>query len=138
MNLIKYFEKAAFTFCAIIIVVFVINEAVEIVYTFYTSLSTTNSLSELLLYKEESNYILKSIFNIFIGLELLETIKVYFEKHAIQGELILLIGLTAISRKLITMDYAQTAGIETIGLGILIAALGLGYYLIKKTKSKEQ
>jgi len=30
-NLIKYFEKAAFIFCAVIIALFVVSEAVEIV-----------------------------------------------------------------------------------------------------------
>ncbi len=140
MNLIKYFEKAAFVFCAVIIALFVVFVAVEIVYGFFASLATTSSFSDLLLLynQQESNHILKSIFNIFIGLELLQTIKMYFDEKVIQGEMILLIALTAISRKLITMDYAQAAGIEIIGLGILVAGLGLGYYLIKKTRSKEE
>ena len=138
MKLINYFEKAAFVFCAIIIVLFVVSEAVEIIYLFYITLTSPNSFSELLIsYNDKSSYIVKSVFNIFIGLELLQTIKMYFDEKLIRGEMILLIGLTAISRKLITMDYAQTAGMETIGLGILIAALGLGYYLINKTRSME-
>lgn len=136
MNLIKYFEKAAFIFCGVIIALFVVSEAVEVVYSIFISLVTTTSFNELLLHDTETDQIIKMIFNIFIGLELLQTIKMYFEEKVIRGEMILLITLTAISRKLITMDYAHTEGIENIGLGILIAALGLGYYLIKKTDSK--
>ena len=138
MNLIKYFEKAAFIFCAVIIALFVVSEAVEIVHVIFTSLATTTSFNELLLHDTETDQIIKTIFNIFIGLELLQTIKMYFEEKVIRGEMILLIGLTAISRKLITMDYSQTAGMETIGLGILIAALGLGYYLINKTRNNKE
>jgi len=70
-------------------------------------------------------------------LELLQTIKIYFEEHSIHGELILLIGITAIYRKLITMDYEQTAGMETIGLGVLIAAFRVGvlsYYKNEKQR----
>lgn len=138
MNLIKYFEKAAFYFCAVIIALFVVSEAVEIVHVIFTSLAKTTSFNELLLHDTETDQIIKTIFNIFIGLELLQTIKMYFEEKVIRGEMILLIGLTAISRKLITMDYSQTAGMETIGLGIIIAALGLGYYLINKTRNNKE
>lgn len=138
MKLIKYFEKGAFFFCGVIIALFVVREAIEIVYLFYFNFRTTNSFIDKLLYEQESNSILKSVFNIFIGLELLQTIKMYFDIHEIRGEMILLIALTAISRKLITMDYAQEEGMETIGLGILIAALGFGYYIIKKTRNKEE
>ncbi|MBK9715948.1 MAG: phosphate-starvation-inducible PsiE family protein [Saprospiraceae bacterium] len=138
MNLIKYFEKAAFIFCGFIIGLFVVSEAVEVVYSIYSSLVTTTSSNELLLHDTETDQIIKSIFNIFIGLELLQTIKMYFEEKVIRGEMILLIALTAISRKLITMDYAQSGGMENIGLGILIAALGLGYYFINKTNSKRE
>ncbi len=136
MNLIKYFENVAFIFCAGIIALFVVSEAVEIIFIIYTSFSTTTSFNELLIHDTETDQIVKTIFNIFIGLELLQTIKMYFEEKLIRGEMILLIALTAISRKLITMDYAQTAGMDTIGLGILIAALGIGYYLINKSSSK--
>lgn len=136
MNLIKHFEKVAFIFCAVIIALFVVSEAVEVVYSIYISLVTTTSFNELLMHDTETDQIIKTIFNIFIGLELLQTIKMYFEEKVIRGEMILLIALTAISRKLITMDYAHIAGMETIGLGILVAALGLGYYFIKKTDSK--
>lgn len=138
MNLIKYFEKAAFIFCAVIIALFVVSEAVDVIYSIYTSLVTTTSFHELLIHDTETDQVIKTIFNIFIGLELLQTIKMYFEEKLIRGEMILLIALTAISRKLIIMDYAHTAGMENIGLGILIAALGLGYYFIKKTNSKRE
>jgi uncharacterized membrane protein (DUF373 family) len=69
---------------------------------------------------------------VLIGIELLDTIKVYFKKHNIHVEVVLLVALIAIARKVILMDFSKYSGLEIIGIAGVIIALSLGYYFIKK------
>jgi len=69
---------------------------------------------------------------VLIGIELLDTIKVYFRKHDIHVEVVLLVALIAIARKVILMDFEKYTGLEVLGIAAVIIALALGYYFIKK------
>ncbi len=79
---------------------------------------------------------LLNVFGVFllvlIGIELLDTIKVYFRRHVIHVEVVMLVALIAISRKIIVMDYIQYTGFELLGIASIIVALAGGYFLIKK------
>lgn len=80
---------------------------------------------------------LLNVFGVFllvlIGIELLDTIKVYFKKHIIHVEVVMLVALIALSRKIIVMDYVKYTGLELLGIATIIVALAGGYFLIKKT-----
>lgn len=80
--------------------------------------------------------VLMDLFGVFllvlIGIELLDTIKVYFKKHEIHVEVVMLVAIIAIARKIILMDYTKYSGLEIIGIAATVIALALGYYLIKK------
>lgn len=80
--------------------------------------------------------VLMDLFGVFllvlIGIELLDTIKVYFKKHEIHVEVVMLVAIIAIARKIILMDYSKYTGLEVIGIAATVIALAFGYYLIKK------
>ena len=80
---------------------------------------------------------LMGLFGVFllvlIGIELLDTIKVYFKKHVIHVEIVLLVAIIAVARKVIVMDFDKYGGLEIIGIGLLLLAMAGGYFLIKKT-----
>jgi uncharacterized membrane protein (DUF373 family) len=67
---------------------------------------------------------------VLIGLELLETIKAYLDKREFHVEIIILVAIIAIARKVILLD-ATTAG-ELAGIALIIIALCGGYYLIRR------
>ncbi len=67
---------------------------------------------------------------ILIGLELLETIKAYLDRKEFHVEIIILVAIIAIARKVILLGSA-TAG-ELIGIALIIIALCGGYYLIRR------
>ena len=71
---------------------------------------------------------------ILIGLELIDTIKVYMKENRIRVEAILLVAIIAISRKVILFDpFEKGIGdLPIIGVAATIIALCGGYYLIKK------
>ncbi|MFP4064650.1 MAG: phosphate-starvation-inducible PsiE family protein [Bacteroidales bacterium] len=80
---------------------------------------------------------LMQVFGVFllvvIGIELLDTIKVYFKKNVIHVEVVMLVAIIAIARKIIVMDFDIYGGTEIIGIAAIMLALAAGYYLIKKT-----
>ena len=80
---------------------------------------------------------LMKVFGVFllvvIGIELLDTIKVYFKKNVIHVEVVMLVAIIAIARKIIVMDFDVYGGTEIIGIAAIMIALAAGYYLIKKT-----
>jgi uncharacterized membrane protein (DUF373 family) len=81
---------------------------------------------------------LLEIFSIFllilIGIELVETIKVFFTEQIIRVEVVLLVGIIAITRKVIVLDIKTVPSLSLIGIGVIVVALTCGYYLIKKSR----
>jgi uncharacterized membrane protein (DUF373 family) len=69
---------------------------------------------------------------IVLGLELLETLRVYFTQHRVRLEIILVVAIIAVGRHVITLDFSHLSGPEIIGIAALILALTCGYYRFKK------
>lgn len=69
---------------------------------------------------------------ILIGIELLESLKVYLSKDKIHVEVIFSIALIAVSRKVITLEMTKLPEMTLIGIAAIIISLAVGYYLIKK------
>ena len=71
-------------------------------------------------------------FMILIGLELIETIKVYLSKEVIPVEIIFLVAIIAVTRKVIILDFKNLDPITLIGMAAIIIALSVGYYVVKQ------
>ena len=76
--------------------------------------------------------------NVLIGIELFETVKLYLKENVFHGEVILIVGLIAISRKVIILDYSNENPLTIIAMALLIAAMTLGYFLIKKSRANDK
>lgn len=70
-------------------------------------------------------------FIILIGFELVETVEMYFKDNVIHAEVVLLVAVIAVSRKVILLDLEKYDPLAIIGLGAIIIALGGCYWLIK-------
>jgi len=79
---------------------------------------------------------LMDLFGVFmlvlIGIELLDTIKVYLHSNIVHVEVVVLVAIIALARKVIALKTENMSGDKIIGLAVLIVALGLTYYLIKR------
>ncbi|MFL0801213.1 MAG: phosphate-starvation-inducible PsiE family protein [Agarilytica sp.] len=71
-------------------------------------------------------------FIILIGFELVETVEMYFKENVIHAEVVLLVAVIAVSRKVILLDLEKYDPLAIIGLGVIIFTLGSCYFLIKK------
>lgn len=90
----------------------------------------------------ESDYLLidlqklMDLFGVFllvlIGIELLDTIKVYLRRNVVHVEVVVLVGIIAISRKVVVMKIEELSGLTIIGLGVLVISMAIAYYLIKR------
>jgi len=69
---------------------------------------------------------------VLIGHELLESIKTYLLEDKIHAEVIFLVAIVAVSRKIIILDYKTTTPEMLYGMAAVIVALGLGYFLVRK------
>lgn len=76
-------------------------------------------------------------FIILIGFELVETVEMYFKENIIHAEVVLLVAVIAVSRKVILLDLEKYDPLAIIGLGVIILALGGCYCLIKLSYRNE-
>jgi uncharacterized membrane protein (DUF373 family) len=85
------------------------------------------------------NHEILTIFGFFllvlIGIELLDTIKAYIKKQEIHVEIIVLLAIIAVARKIILLDPYGDIPISDLtlgGMGVVVICLAGAYYLLKK------
>jgi uncharacterized membrane protein (DUF373 family) len=72
---------------------------------------------------------------IMIGVELVETIKTYFNERVVHVEVVLEVALIAIARKVIIVDVKEFSAESILGIAALVLALSAGYYLQRRARS---
>jgi uncharacterized membrane protein (DUF373 family) len=97
----------------------------------------------------DGRYILESnelaqIFGYFllvlIGIEFLDSVLTYLRDNVMHVEVIVMVAIIAVARKIILLESDSTET-HVIGLGFMIMALGISYYLIRRSnreKDKEE
>ena len=130
-SFIAYINKIEKLILIIILIIFsflLLLSLVDIVYEIIMELKTR----PFLIIKADSLMDLFSFFLIvLIGLELLETIKAYLRDDVLHVELVLLLAIIAVSRKVIIWNFDKYGTEELIGLAIMVVALSLSYFLLK-------
>lgn len=69
---------------------------------------------------------------ILLGLELLEIVKAYLRDDVFHVEVVMIVAIIAISRKVIVLDIKNYAGSQLIGLALILSSLVGGFFLLKK------
>ena len=67
---------------------------------------------------------------VLIGVELLETVKMYLTKKTVHVEVVFTVAMIAIARKVVILDIKEVPSLTLIGIGTIIMALSAGYYLL--------
>lgn len=91
----------------------------------------------LLLNIEEMLFVFGFFLMVLIGIELMETVKIYLEEETVHVEVILMVAIIAISRKVIIMDIKKVEALDLLGIAAIIVALSSGYFLINRGRKKE-
>lgn len=125
-------EKTIYYILSVLILLFVVYEVLDLIYLFYVEVSQA-SISE------NRSLALKGVplfFNIIIALEILETFKGNTDNILNKVKIILLIALTAISRKVIVMDVKHIDFQIELGISILIFTICIGYFFLNSSLKK--
>jgi len=131
-NYLKNFEKYIFYFLITILAIYILVEVVTLVYFFFTGLFTIESGKILFFSKDEGEKIIPAFFGILIALELIDTFKIYLKENEIKAQHLIVIGIIAVSRKLLVLDFAHGNPMTNISIAALIVGLALAYFLLKK------
>ena len=73
---------------------------------------------------------------ILIGIELLETFSIYIRERAINVQVVLLVAMIALARKVIILDAEEIQSLTLFAIGFVILALAAGYYMVKRSQDE--
>lgn len=73
---------------------------------------------------------------VLIGIELLETMKVYLEEKSVNVEIMFLVAMIAVTRKVVILDLKEVGPMGVFSIAAIILALSAGYYALKKASPK--
>jgi len=134
LELVNKFERIVYAALMLLLMIVLGFSIVELCWLLVINLTNPPPM---LLENHELTNVLGVFLLILIGVELLDTIKAYFKENAIHFEIVILLAIVAISRKVILLDPSSAPqpefiGMELIGIGVVVLGLAGAYFLIKK------
>lgn len=83
---------------------------------------------------------LQELFGLFlvilIGIELLDTVKAFLKEEMVHVEIVVLVAIIAISRKVIVWEFSEYNIMQLFGLAAMLLALALTYAIIKRASGR--
>jgi uncharacterized membrane protein (DUF373 family) len=133
IEIVNKFEKMIYAVLMALLMVVIVVSVFDLAVLMYKSWGISSK------YVLETSVIitlLGAFLLVLICIELLDTIKAYFEENTIHVEIVILLAIIAISRKVILLDPTGMNGIEfgveMMGIGVIVICLAAGYYFLKK------
>lgn len=128
MKMLRTFEGVIIWILVVMMVLVLVISILQLGYTIYDYLTT----KPFHIFDEKTVMgLFGSILIVLIGIELLDTIKVYLKDDVVHVEIVVLVAIIALARKIIVMDFDKYSALSLIGLSTLIITLAVGYYMIK-------
>jgi uncharacterized membrane protein (DUF373 family) len=133
IEIVNKFEKMVYMLLMALLMFVLAASLLELIWYIYNSLINTPAF---LLESHELTAVLGAFLLVLIGVELLDTIKAYFSENTIHVEIVVLLAIIAIARKVILLDPTSVSSIDfgfvLMGIGVVVVGLSGSYYLIKK------
>ncbi|MGA2122171.1 MAG: phosphate-starvation-inducible PsiE family protein [Methanoregula sp.] len=130
---IEKIEKRIYAALMIMLIVVLLAAILDLITLVFQALVT---VSPAVVDTHEMIVLLGGFLLVLIGVELLDTIKVYFHENAIHVEIVVLLAIIAVARKVILIDPTTVSafeyGFELMSIGVIVVGLSAGYFLIKK------
>lgn len=134
IEIVNKFEKGIYAVLMAMLMIVLLGGILDLAVILYNSFVDIGS--PWLLQSHEIINVLGAFLLVLIGVELLDTIKAYFLENTIHVEIVVLLAVIAVARKVILLDPAgmngTEFGFELIGIGIIVLGLAGCYFLIKK------
>jgi len=128
-KVLKIFEKIIVWTLLCLMMAAVLVSTVELAFILFQQLMKPPLF---LLNIEEMLEVFGFFLMVLIGLELLESIKAYLEEDRVHAEVVFLVAIVAMSRKVIIVDYKDVSPELLYGIAAVIIALASGYFLVRR------
>jgi uncharacterized membrane protein (DUF373 family) len=132
--LLRGFESTVVVAVGLVLGVAVAIAVAELYLLIFDSVRTGLSLESLNSLQEGLQNVFGAVLLVLLGLELIDTLRVYFVDHEVRTEVILVVAMIAVGRHIIQIDFHHTGGLELIGMAAVVGALAVSYYLIKRAR----
>ena len=132
MGIFAKIEKAIAIALLVIMTVVVISGALEVAWVVFNDLFEPPGF---FLGVEDLFDIFGLFLMVLIGLELMTSIEMYLKDNTIHAEVMFLVALTAVARKVVIMDAKTIEPMTVFAIAALVIALSGGYYFIKKSSA---
>ena len=134
-RLLRGFETTVVVAVGFLLALAVAIAVLELYLLIFESIRDGLSLDSLSHLQEALQNVFGGVLLVLLGLELIDTLKIYFIDHQVRTEVILVVAMIAVGRHIIQIDFHDTGGLELIGTAALAVALALSYYLVKRARS---
>ncbi|HSB98115.1 MAG TPA: phosphate-starvation-inducible PsiE family protein [Spongiibacteraceae bacterium] len=133
---VKVFGQIVVVGLAFLLVIIVAVILAVIFYLFLSNVETivrnVDSVAEI---QQAALRAFSGVLLVLLGLELIDTVKVYFLEHSVRGELVLLVGLIAMGRHVLEIDLHHIDPLILFGFSTLVLSLAVSYFLIKRART---
>ncbi len=111
----------------------------EIIYAAVSTLlrGTMPATDQFFISEADMFKVLGLFLSVLIALELIETVEVYFRRHSIHVEIVVLVAIIALARKVILLDLSTYGPLVLFALGFLVLALGVTYFLVRRASPED-
>lgn len=133
LSYLDKFQKFIIVILAILMGLVVMLATLELVYVIALDLLSPPIV---LLDSKELLDIFGYFLLILIGIELLETFSIYLHERAINVQVVLLVAMIALARKVIILDAEDIQSLTLFAIGFVILALAAGYYMVKRSQDE--
>ena len=131
LNLLKRFEHYIILTLILMMMVVVLLSTIELGWLLIKDIMTPPVV---LLEINELLELFGFFMLVLIGLELLETIRVYYVEHSVHAEIVIKVAMIAIARKIIILDVKDLPSRTLIGIATIVLALSVAYYVINRQR----
>jgi uncharacterized membrane protein (DUF373 family) len=132
-RLIKLFEAVLLIGILLVLCITLLGAFVDIVYVIHAKIMAPPVF---IINAEGLMDLFSLILILLIGLELIETVKTYLKDDAVHVELIVLVAIIAIARKVVVWDFSKYDHTYLYSLAAMVLALGVTYFLVKRAGLK--
>ena len=128
-NVFHAFEKFLAAVLLILIAAVAMIAEAELGYLLYIDMTSPHGL---LMGLNELFEIFGMFLMVLIAIELMSSIYMYMKDKSVHVEMMLLIAITALTRKVVILDKETTDPMAMLGIAALLGTLVGGYYLVKR------
>jgi uncharacterized membrane protein (DUF373 family) len=130
-RVIKLFESGLTVGILIVLFVVLVAAFIDIAYEIYAKIVAPPVL---LIDASGLMGLFSLVLVLLIGLELIETVKAYLEHDVVHVDLVVLVAIIAIARKVIVWDFEKYSHLQLFSLAAMTLGLSLSYFLIKRAE----